>query len=139
MDYFVDLASGLLYGALGIALMMLGYLMIDLVTPGHLGRVLLEERNRDAGLIVSAGLGAVGVIVTAAIWNAEGALGEGLAQAAGYGVVGIVLMGVAFKVIDVMTPGHLGNLIMSEEHQPISYSIGAALLAVGAILAAAIS
>lgn len=139
MDYFVDLASGLLYGALGIALMMLGYVVIDLLTPGHLGRILLEDRNRDAGIIVSAGLGAVGIIVTVAIWNAEGDLGEGLAQAAGYGVVGIVLMGAAYKVIDIVTPGHLGQLVMGEDHHPISYSIGAALLAVGAILAAAIS
>lgn len=139
MQYFIDLAAGLLYGTLGIALMMLGYLMIDLLTPGNLGRILLQDRNRDAGIIVSAGLVAVGIIVTAAIWNAEGHLGEGLAQAAGYGLVGIVLMGVAYKVIDILTPGRLGHLVMGEEHQPISYPIGAALLAVGAILAAAIS
>ncbi|MBA2794653.1 MAG: DUF350 domain-containing protein [Thermoleophilaceae bacterium] len=138
-QYFIDLASGLLYGALGIALMMLGYLMIDLVTPGRLGRILVEERNRDAGVIVSAGLAAVGIIVASAIWHAEGELGEGLAEAAGYGLMGILLMGVAFKVIDLVTPGHLGHLVMGEEHAPVSYSIGAALLAVGAILAAAIS
>jgi uncharacterized membrane protein YjfL (UPF0719 family) len=139
MEYFVDLGTALLYGGVGLVLMVVGFVVIDLLTPGKLGRIIVDERNRTAALVAGAALLAVGAIVTAAIVAAEGNLGEGLAQAAGYGLVGILLMGIAFKVIDLMTPGHLGRIVVGEGDQPVSYVIGAALVSIGAILAAAIS
>jgi uncharacterized membrane protein YjfL (UPF0719 family) len=138
-QYFIDLAGAFLYGVEGIVLMVIGYVVIDLLTPGNLGRILVEERNRDAGLIVAAGLIGIGAIVTVAIYSAEGNLGQGLLQAGGYGLVGVVLMGVAFRVIDLITPDRLGHIIMSNEDQPVTYMISASLIALGAILAAAIS
>ena len=138
-DYFIDLAGGLLYGAEGIALMAIGYVVIDLLTPGNLGKIMVEQRNRDAGIITGAALLGIGIIVTVAIFSAEGNLGQGLAQAGGYGLVGILLMGVAFRVIDVLTPDRLGHIVMSNEDHPVTYMISASLVVVGAILAAAIS
>ncbi|MGI8441235.1 MAG: DUF350 domain-containing protein [Thermoleophilaceae bacterium] len=138
-DYLIDLAGGLLYGAEGIALMAVGYVVIDLLTPGNLGRIMVEERNRDAGIIVGAALIGIGTIVTVAIYSAAGNLGQGLLQAGGYGLVGILLMGVAFRVIDLLTPDRLGHIVMSNEDHPVTYMISASLVAVGAILAAAIS
>jgi uncharacterized membrane protein YjfL (UPF0719 family) len=144
MDYFTDLAENLasagLFGLVGIVLLALGYIVIDLLTPGHLGRQLAEDRNRNAGVIVASGLLSIGIIVTTAIHAADGDLAEGLGQAAGYGVVGIVLLAVAFMVIDVITPGKLGDSVMGEEgHEPMVWVTSAALLAVGGIVAAAIS
>lgn len=144
MDYWEDLghdlAAGLLYGVVGIGLMAIGYWMIDLLTPGHLGRQLAEDRNRNAGIIVASALLAIGLIVTSAIIASEGSLLEGLGEAAGFGLVGIVLLGVSFAVIDLMTPGRLGESVMGEEgHEPMVFVTAAGLLAVGGIVAAAIS
>ncbi len=125
-DYLIDLAGGLLYGAEGLLLMVLGYYVIDLVIPGNLGKVLVHDRSRDAGLITAAGLLGIGAIVTVAIWNAEGHLVQGLAEAGGYGLVGI-------------TPDQLGHIVAGEDDQPVTYMISAALVSLGAILAAAIS
>lgn len=139
-DLLADMASGLLYGLVGIVLLVLGYLVIDLLTPGHLGRRLAEERNRNAGLVVSAGMLAIGIIVTSAIIASEGDLGEGLARSFGFGLVGIVLLGVAFVVIDLVTPGKLGDSVMSEaEHEPLAWLTAATLVSVGGIVAAALS
>jgi uncharacterized membrane protein YjfL (UPF0719 family) len=139
-DLLEDLGSGLLYGLVGIVLLALGYLMIDLLTPGKLGRQLAEDRNRNAGVIASSGMLSVGIIVTSAIIASDGDLGKGLGQSAGFGLVGIVLLGVAFVVIDVITPGKLGDSVMGEEgHEPMVYVTSAALLSVGGIVAAAIS
>ena len=144
MDYFSDLveelAACLLYGLVGIALLALGYRVIDLLTPGHLGRQLADDRNRNAGVIVSSGLLAIGIIVTAAIVAAEGSLLRGLGQAAAYGLVGIVLLAIAYAVIDLITPGRLGDSVMGEQgHEPLVYVTAAALVSVGAVVAAAIS
>jgi uncharacterized membrane protein YjfL (UPF0719 family) len=111
-----------------------------MLTPGHLGRQLADDRNRNAGVIVASGLLAIGIIVTSAIAAAEGSLLRGLGQAAAYGVIGIVLLAIAYGVIDLMTPGRLGDSVMGEEgHEPLVYVTAAALLSVGAVVAAAIS
>ncbi len=139
-DLFSDLLAGLLYGGVGILLLVLGYYTIDLLTPGHLGRQLAVDRNRNAGIIVASGLLAIGVIVVSAILASEGDLGKGLAESAGFGVVGILLLAVAYQVIDLITPGKLGESVMGEEgHEPMVFVTSAALLAVGGIVAAAIS
>jgi uncharacterized membrane protein YjfL (UPF0719 family) len=143
MDYWEDLATelaaGLLYGCVGIVLLALGYRMIDALTPGNLGRQLCEDRNRNAGIIVSAALLSVGIIVTSAIIASDGDLEKGLGQSAGFGLLGIGLLGIAFVVIDLITPGKLGEIVMGERHEPMVYVTGAALLSIGGIVAAAIS
>jgi len=143
MDYWEDLATelaaGLLYGCVGILLLALGYRMIDALTPGNLGRQLCEDRNRNAGIIVSAALLSIGIIVTSAIIASDGDLEKGLGQSAGFGLLGIGLLGIAFVVIDLITPGKLGAIVMGERHEPMVYVTGAALLSIGGIVAAAIS
>ncbi len=139
-DLFSDLVAGLLYGGVGIVLLVLGYYTIDLLTPGHLGRQLAMDRNRNAGIIVASGLVAIGLIVVSAILASDGDLGQGLAESAGFGLVGILLLAVAYQVIDLITPGKLGESVMGEEgHEPMVFVTSAALLAVGGIVAAAIS
>ena len=144
MDYLSDLAkelgAGLLYGFVGIALLALGYRVIDWLTPGHLGRQLCEDRNRNLGVIVSAAMLAIGIIVTSAIIASDGDLGKGLGESAGFGLVGLALLGLAFAVVDLITPGKLGDIVTGEEgHEPMVFVTGAALLSIGGIVAAAIS
>ena len=144
MDYLTDLVSdmgiALLFGLVGIVLLVVGYKVIDLLTPGDLGRQLCEDRNRNAGVIVASGVLSIGIIVTSAIVAADGDLGNGLGQSAGFGFVGILLLAVAFMVIDLITPGKLGDIVMGVEgHEPMVFVTGAALVSVGAIVAAAIS
>lgn len=139
-DLLEDLASGLLYGLVGIALLAVGFWLIDMLTPGKLGKQLAEDRNLNAGIVVSAGMLAIGLIVTSAIIASEGDLEKGLGQSAGFGLVGIVLLGVAFAVVDLITPGKLGESLMGEEgHEPMVWVTAATLLSVGGIVAAAIS
>lgn len=138
-DFLTEIASALLYGGVGIVLMALGFLVIDLLTPGNLGHLVCVERNRSAGIITAAGLLAVGGIVTTAIASADGSLGEGLAETAGYGGAGVIMLALAYIVIDLITPGRLGDFVEAEGEQPAAYMTAAALIAVGAIVAAAIS
>ena len=143
MDYwmtlFEDLAAGLLYGLVGIVLLAVGFFVIDLLTPGKLGRLLCEDRNRNAGVLVASGLLAIGIIVTSAIIASEGSLSRGLGQSAGFGLVGILLLGIAFLVIDLITPGKLGDTVTGDRHEPMVYVLSASLVSVGGIVAAAIS
>lgn len=138
---FVEIGAGLAYGLVGIVLMAIGYGAIDLLTPGKLGDLVYVHRNRNAALLVSSGTLAVGIIITAAILTSESELGlaTGLGTTFGYGLLGIVLLSLSFLVVDVITPGKLGAIVVDEHPHPAVYVSAATHLAVGAIVAAAIS
>lgn len=133
------LLSALAYGGVGIALLALGYVLVDLVTPGNLRRQIWEQRNRNGAVVLVSGLVAVAIIVTTAILTSADGLLLGLLSTALYGVLGILVMAVAFVLLDLATPGRLGALLVDEVPHPAVWVTAAVNLAVGAITAAAIS
>lgn len=138
-DYLQDLASVLAFGGLGIVLLLVGFFVIDVLTPGNLGQEIVERRSANAAVAVGTNLIAVGAIVTSSIAaSLDDDLATALGSAAGYGVAGIVLQGAAFVALDVITPGRLGDVIYDERLAPLAVVLGAFNLAVGAMLAAAI-
>lgn len=139
-DLAFDLVAGLAYGVVGLVLMVVGYKVVDLLTPQDLGTLLVTRRRRDAGVIVGAAMLGIGLIVSVAILASEGDLSHGLAESAGFGAVGIILMAAAFVAIDKLTPGSLGEILSDEHEDPaLAYVVAASLLAVAGIIAAAIS
>ena len=139
-DLAYDALAGLLYGFVGITLMMAGFAVIDLLTPGRLGELIVHHRRRDVGIVAASAMLAVGAIVTSAILASDGELDRGLAETAAFGAVGIALLGIAFVAVDRITPGRLGEILTDEHEDPaVAYVTAASLLAVGAIIAAAIS
>ena len=133
------LLSGLAYGGAGIVLLVLGYVVIDVLTPGKLGELIYTERNGNAALILASGLIAIAAIVTTAIITSADDFSEGIANTFGYGVLGIFLLGLSFVVVDRLTPGKLGVICTDRDPHPAVYVTVAAHLAMGAIVAAAIS
>lgn len=133
------LLAALAYGAVGAALLALGYVLVDLVTPGKLHMQIWAERNRNAALVLVSGLAGVAIIVTTAIVTSADGLGTGLLSTAMYGVLGIAFMAVAFVLLDLATPGKLGALLVQEESHPAVWVTGVINVALGAIIAAAIS
>lgn len=139
-DILQESGATLAYGALGIALMALGYLVVEVTTPGRLSHQIWTEANRGAALLLSAKLLGVGAIVTTAIVTSDNDLGQGLVDTAVFGGIGIVLMVIAFYLLDVVTPGKLGaTLVGGSAIHPAGWVVAAADLAVAAIVAGAVS
>ncbi len=138
-DLAFDLLSGLAYGALGLVLLALGYGAIDLLTPGRLSDLIYRERNWNAAAVVASGLVAIATINVTAIITSHDDLDQGLAYAATFGLLGIVLLAISFVVVDKFTPGELGEIVCSPERHPAVVVTVANHVAVGAIVAAAIS
>jgi hypothetical protein len=57
-----------------------------------------------------------------AIFTSYDSFGEGLASTVIFGLVGIAIMGLAFLVLDWMTPGKLGEVICTPERHPARWS-----------------
>jgi len=127
------------YTGVGIALLILGYYVLDLLTPGHLGRHIYEHRSVNAALTISAGFLGQGAIVFASIWtNATSGFGLALLYTVVFGILGVFLQAVAFLALDLISPGRLGDHLMDVEFHPASLVSAAAQLAVAAIIVASI-
>lgn len=138
-DLAFDLLAGLAYGAIGLLLLAAGYIAIDMLTPGRLSDLIYRDRNWNAAAVVASGLIAIATIVVTAIITSHDDLDQGLAYAASFGILGVVLLVVSFLVVDKFTPGDLGELVCDQDRHPAVVVTVANHIAVGAIVAAAIS
>ncbi len=127
------------YTAVGLVLLALGYLALDLLTPGHLGRRIYEDRSVSAAIVLSAGFLAQGAITFTTIWtNATAGFGRALLYTVVFGVLGVLLQAAAFVALDWLTPGKLGALVTEVGFHPASLVSAAAQLSVAAIIVASI-
>lgn len=134
-----DVAGALAYSVIGIALMVLGFFIVDWLTPGKLGELIWTNRNRNASLLLSSNLIGVGLIVVGAIWASEGNLIQGIISTFVFGVIGLGAMAVSFLILDLITPGKLGELVVHEEPHPAVWVSSAMHLALGGVIAMALS
>ncbi|MBA2438897.1 MAG: DUF350 domain-containing protein [Acidimicrobiia bacterium] len=133
------MGEAVVWGAMAIALLALGYGVIDLLTPGKLGQLIYVEHNVNATVVLASGLVAIGTIVTTSILTSLNGFLPGVVSALAYGVLGIALLAVSFLVADRITPGDLGAIVTDASPNPAAWVVAANHVALGAILAAAIS
>ena len=129
----------LLYFVVGFAVLGLGFLALDLITPGKLRHQVYTERNPNAAILLGANHLALAIVVVTAILTSDDALGQGLADSATYGLIGVVLQAVALRLLDAFVPGHLRALVTEPAMCGAAWAVGASLLAIGAVNAAALS
>jgi len=146
-----SLGATLVYAVMGLGLLVLGYVLIDLLTPGHLGRALVgdapdgERRGRGpsygAAVILSSSILANGLVIFTALWtNVAAGLGTAVLWTLVFGVLGLVLQAVAFVLVDAVVPGRLADVIFEHERvHPAAWVMASAHLAVAGIVAAAIA
>lgn len=138
-DLLTELAQILAWGVVGIVLLGVGYLVVDLLTPGNLGQLIYEQHNVNTAVVLGSGLLALGAIVTTSIVTSFDGFADGIVSALGFGVVGIVLLALSFLVSDRITPGDLGEIVTRPEPNPAAWVVATNHIALGAILSAAIS
>lgn len=137
-----DLARGigaiLLYGVVGLFLMFVGFYAIDWTTPGKLSQ-LVHRGLPNAVLVTASGLLSMAFIVVVAIFNSASDLTGGLITSLVYGLLGIIVQVVAVRLLGWATRIDVGRTIEEEHFQPISVVVAAAHVALGLVVAVAIS
>jgi uncharacterized membrane protein YjfL (UPF0719 family) len=146
-----SLGATLVYAIMGLGLLVLGYVLIDLLTPGHLGRALVgdaqdgDRRGRGpsygAAVILSSSILANGLVIFTALWtNVAAGLGTAVVWTLVFGVLGLVLQAVAFVLVDAVVPGRLADVIFEHDRvHPAAWVMASAHLAVAGIVAASIA
>ena len=136
-----NLLAAVVYLGVGVALLILAGFVVDLLTPGRLVAHVVQERSYSAAVVLAAALLGQGLVIFTAIWtNAETGFGDALLWTVAFGLLGVVLSAVAFTIVDLLTPGRLGEILSRPGPvQPVAIVAAAAYLAVAAIVVASIA
>jgi Domain of Unknown Function (DUF350) len=137
---FVSLGFAAAYALLGVVLLVVGFIALDILTPGHLAQQIWTGRSINASIVLSAGFIGQGAIVFTAIWfNGEAGFGGAFVATAVFGLLGVVLQAVAFVLLELATPGKLGDVVVEGPFHPASLVIAAAQIAVSLAVVASIA
>jgi uncharacterized membrane protein YjfL (UPF0719 family) len=137
-DLIRGVGAILLYGIVGLVLMFFGFYAIDWTTPGKLSK-LVQRGLPNAVIVTGSGLLSMAFIVVVAIFNSANDLTEGLITSLVYGLLGIIVQVVAVRLLEWATRIDVGRTIEEEHFQPVSVVVAAAHLALGLVVAVAIS
>src|SRR5437773_11334546 len=88
------------YSIVGLLLLLLGYFVVDVLTPGRLSSIIRSERNPNAAALAGSGVFAVALIVVAAIFVSGGDLVQGLVETVVFGFIGILAQAGASLLFD---------------------------------------
>ncbi|WAC89646.1 DUF350 domain-containing protein [Mycobacterium sp. Aquia_213] len=129
----------LLYFVVGMAVLLVGFYMVDVLTPGKLRQLVFVDRRPNAVVVASAMYVALTTVIVSAIVNSYSQLAQGLVGVAVYGIMGVILLGIALLTLHLVIPGSFHEHIDEPELHPGSFAVALMLLAVGGVTAAAVS
>jgi uncharacterized membrane protein YjfL (UPF0719 family) len=129
----------ILYFLVGMAVLVVGFWMVDVLTPGKLRQLVFIDRRPNAVVIACAMYIALTIVIITAIVNSYSQLGQGLVGVAVYGLMGVILLGVALLTLHLVIPGNFHEHVDEPELHPASFAVALMLLAVGGVTAAAVS
>ena len=138
-DIGEGLVASLAYLGVAVVLLALGFLALDLLSPGRLSVVIMRDRNRNAARVASAGMLGLAIVVGTSVLTTHDDFVAGLVTTAVFGLGGVLLQAAVFVILDRLTPGKLGDVVCDPDDHPGSYLIGASLLAAGIVVATCIS
>ncbi|MGZ4578447.1 MAG: DUF350 domain-containing protein [Mycobacterium sp.] len=128
-----------LYFAVGVVVLIAGFLMVDVLTPGNLRQLVFIDKRPNAVVLASAMYIALAIVIISAIASSYSQLGQGLVGVAVYGLVGVVLQGGALVILQIAVPGKFREHVDEPELHPAAFATATMLVAVGGVIAAAIS
>ena len=146
-DLLYDVVATLVYLAMGVGLLAAGFAALDAVTPGRLPDLVMGSRDggtppsMSAGLLSAAAMVATGAVVFTALWtNVRDGLGQAVLWTLVFGLIGVLAQAASFRLVDLITPGRLGEEIWRHRGlHPAALLAAAAQLATAAVVVASIA
>jgi len=137
---FESVLQVLAYTGVGLVVLTIGFLVLDVLTPGKLGQLVMEG-NPGAGLLSATALASLGLILYFAIYF-TGAGWDGLDDAAVFGIVGVAAQAAGFFILDLLIPGKLADHCFDgggERTHPAAYVTAGIQLSAALVICAALT
>jgi uncharacterized membrane protein YjfL (UPF0719 family) len=136
---FRGAVATILYFLVGMGVLVVGFYMVDLLTPGKLRQLVFIDRRPNAVVVAGAMYIALTTVIITAITTSYSQLGQGLVGVAVYGLMGVILLGLAMLTMHLLIPGNFHEHVDEPTLHPGSFAVALILLAVGGVTAAALS
>lgn len=139
-DYLISGVTGTLaYFVLAAVILVVGFIILDLITPGKLHELVFVHHLPNAAVITAAQQIAIGIIVVTAVVNSSDILTEGLVETAVFGVLGLVIQVIVMLLLEVLIPGRFRDLVEDPKLRSGAVVAGVLLVVVGAVNAACLT
>jgi uncharacterized membrane protein YjfL (UPF0719 family) len=127
----------LAYAGVGLAILVVGFFVMDLLTPGKLGE-LVGAGNPNAGVLGATTLLALGLVMWFAIFF-TGAGWDGLDDALVFGLVGVAAQAAGFGIIELVIPGRLRDCVTSATFHAQTAVLAGAQVAIALVICASLT
>ena len=134
---FESVLQVLAYTGVGLGILVVGFYVLDLLTPGKLGQLVMDG-NPGAALVSATSLLSLGVVMWFAIFF-TGAGWEHLDDAAVYGAVGVVAQAVGIFILDLLIPGKLAQHCFEPKLHPAAWTMSGVQIATALVVAASLT
>ncbi|UEA60440.1 DUF350 domain-containing protein [Gordonia otitidis] len=129
-----NLAWGASFSIMGVALLVVGFGALDLVTPGRLRQLVWVDNNRNAMILTTSMVVGISFVLVASVVDTAGmVLWKALLYSLAYVVLTIAVMMWSFVLIDWLTPGKLGTILLENDTHPAGWISAAVFVGVAAV------
>lgn len=136
-EYLLTGITGTLaYFVLAAVILIVGFVILDLITPGKLHELVFVHHLPNAAVITIAQQVSIGIIVVTAVLNSSDILTEGLVETAVFGVLGLVIQVLVMVLLEVFIPGRFRDLVEDPKLRSGAVVAAVVLVVVGAVNAA---
>ncbi len=129
------------YFILAGLVLCIGFVVLDLLTPGKLHRLVFVDHRPNAAIIAGAQQISLGIVIATAVYtsSSELGLGPGLAEAAILSILGIILQAIALVILEVLIPGNFRDLVEDSKPRAGVIVAGISLIMIGVVNAACLT
>ncbi len=136
-EYLINGVIGTLaYFALAAVILVVGFVILDLITPGKLHELVFVHHLPNAAVITAAQQISIGIIVVTAVFNSSDNLGQGLIETAVFGGLGLVIQVIVMALLEAFIPGRFRDLVEDPKLRSGAVVASVILIVVGAVNAA---
>lgn len=135
----VGVPATIAYFAAGILVLVVGFVVLDLLTPGKLRELVFVENRAGAATLAAAQQIALGMIIFSVIRASDDRLWVGISETLIYGAIGIAAQALALLVLEALVPGRFRDVVMDAKLRPRAAMAGVTLVVIGLINAVALS
>ena len=127
----------LAYAGIGLAILVIGFFVMDLLTPGKLGE-LVGQGNPNAAVLGGMTLFSLGLVMYFAIYF-TGAGWDGLDDALVFGLVGVAAQAAGFGIVEAVIPGKLRDCVQERTFHAQTAVLAGAQLAIALVICASLT
>lgn len=136
-EYLINGVVGTLaYFVLAAVILVVGFVILDLITPGKLHELVFVHHLPNAAVITAAQQVSIGIIVVTAVLNSSDNLWQGLIETAVFGALGLVIQVIVMALLEVFIPGRFRDLVEDPKLRSGAVVASVILVVVGAVNAA---